>query len=99
MHLLHSLTTTYALDAYLFKLYCYNITINKGLTMDNETTKELINELKNINSNLRVHNQILTVLLKFALDSSSFKSKTTDEIKASTEKQNEILRAIHEGNL
>ena len=50
--------------------------------MDNETTKELINELKNINSNLRVHNQILTVLLKFALDSSSYKSKTTDEIKA-----------------
>ena len=67
--------------------------------MDNKTTKELINELKNINSNLRVHNQILTVLLKFALDSSSYKSKTTDEIKASTEKQNEILRTIHEGNL
>ena len=66
--------------------------------MDNKTTKELINELKNINSNLRVHNQILTVLLKFALDSSSFKSKTTDEIKASTEKQNEILKAIHESN-
>ena len=38
-------------------------------------------------------------ILIFAFDSSSYKSKTTDEIKASTEKQNEILRAIHEGNL
>ncbi len=66
--------------------------------MDNETTKELINELKNINSNLRVHNQILTVLLKFALDSSSYKSKTTDEIKATAQKENEILNAIHEGS-
>ena len=65
--------------------------------MDNKTTKELINELKNINSNLRVHNQILTVLLKFALDSSSYKSKTTDEIKATAQKENEILNAIHEG--
>ena len=64
--------------------------------MDNKTTKELINELKNINSNLRVHNQILTVLLKFALDSSSYKSKTTDEIKATAQKENEILNAIHE---
>ena len=66
--------------------------------MDNETTKELINELKNINSNLRVHNQILTVLLKFALDSSSYKSKTTEEIKATAQKENEILNAIHEGS-
>ena len=66
--------------------------------MDNKTTKELINELKNINSNLRVHNQILTVLLKFALDSSSYKSKTTDEIKATAQKENEILNALHEGS-
>ena len=62
--------------------------------MDNETTKELISELKNINSNLRVHNQIMTVLLKFALDSSSYKSKTTDEIKATAQKENEILKTI-----
>ena len=40
----------------------------------------------------------MSVFLKFALDSSSYKSKTTDEIKASTEKQNEILKAIHESN-
>ena len=66
--------------------------------MDNETTKELINELKNINSNLRVHNQILTVLLKFALDSSSYKSKTTEEIKATAQKENEILNQINEGS-
>ena len=66
--------------------------------MDNETTKELINELKNINSNLRVHNQILTVLLKFALDSSSYKSKTIEEIKATAQKENEILNTIHEGS-
>ena len=66
--------------------------------MDNKTTKELMNELKNINSNLRVHNQILTVLLKFALDSSSYKSKTIEEIKATAQKENEILNAIHEGS-
>tara|TARA_B100000886_G_C20333298_1_gene453346 strand:+ start:633 stop:851 length:219 start_codon:yes stop_codon:yes gene_type:complete len=70
----------------------------KGLTMDNETTKELINELKNINSNLRIHNQIMTVLLKFALDSSSYKSKSTEEIKATAQKENEILNTIHEGS-
>ena len=66
--------------------------------MDNETTKELISELKNINSNLRVHNQIMTVLLKFALDSSSYKSKTIEEIKATAQKENEILNTIHEGS-
>ena len=66
--------------------------------MDNKTTKELISELKNINSNLRVHNQIMTVLLKFALDSSSYKSKTIEEIKATAQKENEILNAIHEGS-
>ena len=45
-----------------------------------------------------MHNQILTVLLKFALDGSSYKSKTTDEIKATAQKENEILNAIHEGS-
>ena len=65
--------------------------------MDNEKTKELINELKNINSNLKIHNQILTVFLKFALDSSSYRSKTTDEIKATASKENETLNAMHEG--
>ena len=41
---------------------------------------------------------IFTVVLKFALDSSSYKSKTTDEIKATAQKENEILNAIHEGS-
>ena len=66
--------------------------------MNNETTKELINELKNINSNLKILNQIMTVFLKLALDSSSYKSKTTDEIKATAQKENEILNTIHEGS-
>ena len=66
--------------------------------MDNETTKELINELKNINSNLKILNQIMTVFLKLALDSSSYKSKTTEEIKATAQKENEILNQINEGS-
>ena len=66
--------------------------------MDNETTKELISELKNIISNLKILNQIMTVFLKLALDSSSYKSKTTEEIKATAQKENEILNAIHEGS-
>ena len=69
------------------------------MSEQSNNTKMIVDELKNISNYLRIHNQILTVLLKFALDSSSYKSKTTDEIKASTEKQNEILRTIHEGNL
>ena len=58
----------------------------------------LIEQLSNINKNLITHNQIMSVFLKFALDSSSYKSKTINEIKASTEKQNEILKAIHKSN-
>ena len=58
----------------------------------------LIEQLSNINKNLNTHNQIMSVFLKFALDSSSYKSKTINEIKASTEKQNEILKAIHKSN-
>ena len=65
---------------------------------EQEKNNLLIAELKSINKNLITHNQIMSVFLKFALDSSSYKSKTTDEIKASTEKQNEILKAIHESN-
>ena len=38
----------------------------------------------------------MSVFLKFALDSSSFKSKTTREIKATAQEQNEILRTIKE---
>ncbi len=41
--------------------------------------------------------KILSVFLKFALDGSSYKSKTTDEIKATASKENEILNSMHEG--
>ena len=57
----------------------------------NEYEKAIIKRLDILNS-------ILTVFLKFALDSSSYKSKTTDEIKATAQKENEILNAIHEGS-
>ena len=63
-----------------------------------ELSNLLIAELKSINKNLITHNQIMSVFLKFALDSSSYKSKTTDEIKATAQKENEILNAIHEGS-
>ena len=65
---------------------------------EQEKNKLLIAELKSINKNLITHNQIMSVFLKFALDSSSYKSKTTDEIKATAQKENEILNAIHEGS-
>ena len=57
----------------------------------NEYEKAIIKRLDILNS-------ILTVFLKFALDSSSYKSKTTEEIKATAQKENEILNAIHEGS-
>lgn len=66
--------------------------------MNEQEKNLLIEQLSNINKNLNTHNQIMRVFLKFALDSSSYKSKTINEIKASTEKQNEILKAIHESN-
>ena len=68
------------------------------MSEQSNNTKIIVDELKNISNYLTIHNQILTVLLKFALDSSSYKSKTTDEIKATAQKENEILNAIHEGS-
>ena len=41
--------------------------------------------------------KILSVFLKFALDGSSYRSKTTEEIKATANKENEILNSLHEG--
>ena len=41
--------------------------------------------------------KILSVFLKFALDGSSYRSKTTEEIKATASKENETLNAMHEG--
>ena len=68
------------------------------MSEQSNNTKMIVDELKTISNYLRIHNQILTVLLKFALDSSSYKSKTTDEIKATAQKENEILNQINEGS-
>ena len=68
------------------------------MSEQSNNTKMIVDELKNINSNLKILNQIMTVFLKFALDSSSYKSRTTEEIKATAQKENEILNAIHEGS-
>ena len=37
---------------------------------------------------------IMSIFLKFALDSSSYKSKTITEINASIKRQNEILKSM-----
>ena len=66
--------------------------------MDDKKYTLLIEQLSNINKSLNTLNKIMSVFLKFALDSSSFKSKTTEEIKATAQKENEILNAIHEGS-
>ena len=65
---------------------------------DKEKNNLLIEQLNNINKNLITLNKIMSVFLKFALDSSSYKSKTTDEIKATSQKENEILKTINESN-
>ena len=57
----------------------------------NEYQKAIIKRLDILNS-------ILTVFLKFALDSSSYKSKTTEEIKSTSTKENEILNSIYENS-
>ena len=56
----------------------------------------LIEQLSNINKNLITHNQIMSVFLKFALDSSSYKSKTTDEIKRNIQAVNERIKTMSE---
>ena len=57
----------------------------------NEYEKAIIKRLDILKS-------ILTVFLKFALDSSSYKSKTTEEIKSTSTKENEILNSIYENS-
>ena len=69
------------------------------MSEQSNNTKMIVDELKNINKSLNIHNKIMRVLLKFALDSSTYKSKTTEDIKATANKENEILNAIHESNL
>ena len=46
---------------------------------------------------IMINLKILSVFLKFALDGSSYRSKTTEEIKATASKENETLNAMHEG--
>lgn len=60
--------------------------------------KQVVEQLKKLNQNFTMLNSMMGVILKFALDSSSYKSKTTNEISASSYQENEILRAMHEGN-
>ena len=61
---------------------------------EQEKNSLLIEQFNNVNKNLIKLNEIMSVFLKFALDSSSFKSKTTEEIKATAQKENEILKTI-----
>ena len=67
------------------------------MSEQSNNTKMIVDELKNINKSLNIHNKIMSVLLKFALDSSTYKSKTTEDIKATASKENETLNAMHEG--
>ena len=64
---------------------------------EQEKNNLLIAELKSINKNLITHNQIMSVFLKFALDSSSYKSKTPNEVSAIATSENKVLNALHEG--
>ena len=60
--------------------------------------KELMTEYeKQIINRFDILIKILSVFLKFALDGSSYRSKTTEEIKATASKENETLNAMHEG--
>ena len=52
---------------------------------------------KAVINRLDIFIDILKVFLKFALDGSSYRSKTTDEIKATASQENETLNAMHEG--
>ena len=51
---------------------------------------------KNILNRFDILLKILSVFLKFALDSSSYKSKTTQDIKTTSNRENGILNAMQE---
>ena len=61
---------------------------------DKEKNNLLIEQLNNINKNLITLNKIMSVFLKFALDSSSYKSKTTDEIKINIQAVDERIKTM-----
>ena len=57
--------------------------------MDNDNAKKIADSLNNLN-------KIMSLILVLALDGSTFKSKTNDEIKKVMPKINETLKAINE---
>jgi len=57
--------------------------------MDNDNAKKIADSLNNLN-------KIMSLILVLALDGSTFKSKTNDEIKKVMPKINETLKSIHE---
>jgi len=63
--------------------------------MDNNKTS-IETELKKLNSNFNTLNKIMSNFLVLALDSSTFKKKTNDEIKKIMPQINETLKSIHE---
>ena len=64
--------------------------------MDNDKYKTITDALYILNGNLHELNRVMSTLLILAFDSSSFKSKTNDEIKKVMPKINETLKAINE---
>ena len=63
--------------------------------MDNKQSS-IETELKKLNSNFNTLNKIMSNFLVLALDSSTFKKKTNDEIKKIMPQINETLKSIHE---
>ena len=64
--------------------------------MSNEKIKDSEYYLKDISKSLNNLNKIMSLFLVIAFDSSTFKSKTNDEIKKVMPKINETLKSIHE---
>ena len=52
---------------------------------------------KAVINRLDIFIDILKVFLKFALDGSSYKSKTPNEVSAIATSENKVLNALHEG--
>jgi len=86
---LHSLNYTYALDAYLFRLYCYIITSTKNKGAKMSIFQKAI--LKRIDIFLKMFNNLLIILT----NESSFKSKTNKEINIVVPKINEVVKTIN----
>jgi hypothetical protein len=64
--------------------------------MSNEKIKDSEYYLKDISKSLNNLNKIMSLFLVIAFDSSTFKSKTNDEIKKVMPRINETLKSIHE---